>query len=147
MKYILLFIACYFTNILEVYHIQGSLTNMRMQKWWEESLNKKYLCKNIKVDQPEVWKMDKNSWIPCLIAHAFEWTFCSILPLAIYGYANYHFENTFFWWIFIAVFFGNVILHYVIDIFRTHVTKITWFQDQLLHLVQIIIMIAILGSI
>ncbi len=130
---------------MEVYHIQGCLTNMRVQKWWEETLNKKYECKNIKIEKPAVWNEDRHSWIPCLIAHAYEWTFCTMIPIAVYGYVKYSFEMS-FWWIFVAVFAGNTILHYVIDLFRTHKNKITWWQDQALHLVQIIITVAILGK-
>ena len=146
MKYILLFIVCYFTNLMEVYHIQGCLKEQRTQKWWEDGLNKLHGCTNIREKNPAAWKYEKNSWIPCLIAHAFEWAFLSILPLAVYGYCKFGFSNTAFWWTFIFTFFGNVILHYVIDILRTHVRKITWFVDQLLHCFQVIIMVAVIGS-
>lgn len=136
MKYLLMFIFCYFTNLMEVYHIQGCLKEQRTKKWWEN----KY-----KPINDTKWT-DKNSWIPCLIAHAFEWTFCSIIPLAVYGYAKFGFVNNVFWWAFIITFFANVILHYVIDVLRTHFEKITWSVDQLLHCIQIVLMIVILGS-
>ena len=72
MKYILLFIVCYFTNLMEVYHIQGCLKEQRTQKWWEDGLNKLHGCTNIREKNPAAWKYEKNSWIPCLIAHAFD---------------------------------------------------------------------------
>lgn len=142
--YVILFITCYFTNLMEVYHIQGCLKEQRTQGYWRTNLEKKYFGN--KMGFEENWKYDKNSWIPCLIAHAFEWAFCSILPIAIYGYVRFGFGNLAFWWTFVGVFFGNVILHYVIDIFRTHYKKITWFVDQALHCGQVLIMVIIMGS-
>ena len=60
MKFILLFIVCYFTNLMEVYHIQGCLKEQRTQKWWEDGLNKLHGCTNIREKNPSAWKYEKN---------------------------------------------------------------------------------------
>lgn len=137
MKFILLFIACYFTNLMEVYHIQGCLKEQRTKKWWEN----KFMNINNQNGKP----LESNSWIPCLIAHAFEWCFLSVLPLAVYGYKKFGFENENFWWWFIGMFIANTVIHYVIDVFKTHYEKITWSVDQALHCIQIVAMVAVLG--
>ena len=135
LRFILLFIACYFCNLMEVYHIQGCLKEQRTKKWWQSK---------VKNSEDKNEEADNNGWIPCLIAHALEWCFISMIPLAIYGYSRFGFENE-FWWYWIAVFVFNTIVHYVIDIFKTHYDRITWSVDQALHCLQIIIMVIVLG--
>lgn len=64
MKYILLFIVCYFTNLMEVYHIQGCLKEQRTQKWWEDGLNKLHGCTNIREKILRHGNMKKTAGFP-----------------------------------------------------------------------------------
>ena len=105
-----------FCHVIEDFHIQGILANLKQRKWWYEQTGyeKKY----------------RNDYIPSILAHGFEWSVFIHLPLFyFYGFI-------------IPIFISlivNSLIHAYIDDMKCNKVRINLVQDQALHIVQIII--------
>lgn len=104
-----------FCHIVDDYYLQGILAKMKQQKFWE-NLGRKY----------------RNDYIMALFMHAFSWTFMIMLPVLIALSLN---PPLWFW--FILLF--NICLHAAVDDLKCNKLEINLIQDQLIHLVQILI--------
>ena len=104
-----------FLHIVDDYVLQGILAQMKQKKFWEDNA-------------PD--KMYKYDYIWALIMHAFSWTFMIMLPLAVTGVSGPAF--------FIA-FAINLALHAVTDDLKANRHAINLWQDQLVHISQIIL--------
>ena len=106
-----------FCHIVDDYYLQGVLASMKQKKWWEKN------------SPEEIYKYD---YIAALLMHSMSWSFMTMLPLAIYS----HFEVGV---LFALVFMINVIFHFVIGNAKANLKKINLIQDQLCHMVQIVV--------
>lgn len=113
--YILLLMI--FCHIVDDYYLQGWLASAKQKKYWEENA-------------PD--KMYRYDYIWALIMHSFSWAFMIMLPVAFVMNFNINldFAMTFIW---------NVIIHAVTDDAKANRKKINLIQDQVIHLVQIIL--------
>lgn len=105
-----------FFHIVEDFHIQGILANLKQESWWfkQTGYNWKY----------------HNDYIPSLILHGIEWSVFIHLPLLyLYGFTAP---------IFISVIVNSVI-HSYIDNLKCNRMKINLIQDQSFHMIQILI--------
>lgn len=107
-----------FCHIIDDYKLQGILASMKQKKWWEE--------------QKEYKNLYKYDYIWALITHSFSWTFMIMLPIAL----TKGFEIGI---VFLIVFVVNMITHAVVDDLKANKFKINLIQDQIVHLIQIII--------
>ena len=80
----------------------------------------------------------RHDYIMALIMHGFSWAFMIMLPIWIYGIAMKSFDVN------IIVFLINAVIHSIIDDLKANRFRINLIQDQLLHLVQIVISWAML---
>lgn len=115
MKILILF-AMIFCHIVDDYYLQGILASMKQKAWWrkQESYNENY----------------KHDYIIALIMHAFSWAFMISMPLII-AKANQ---------IVIGVaILTNTIIHAFIDDLKANKKKINLVQDQIIHIVQILL--------
>ena len=123
----LVFTCMLFMHIIEDFHLQGLLANMKQKNWWKQELSKYKDLPYFKY---------KNDYIVALILHSFEWAFCVCLPLAIWIYKSYGiagFNTTFF-----VLFICNTCLHAIVDDLKCNKFVINLWQDQLIHIIQII---------
>ena len=108
----------FFMHIVDDYYVQGILASMKQKSWWQkqETYCDKY----------------KHDYKVALFMHAFSWTFMIMLPLfLVYGF-NYN--------IYVGiVMLANWKIHYAVDDLKANKKKINLWQDQLIHIVQIII--------
>ena len=107
-----------FCHVIADYNLQGILASMKQKSWWKS--------------QSEYEKKYSKDWIPALIAHCISWTFIIMLPILFY----YHFNVNYSFYI---VFIVNCILHFYIDNLKANRHKINLIQDQICHLLQIVI--------
>ena len=114
-----LFILCamIFCHILDDYTLQGWLADAKQKQWW-------------KVNAPD--PMYKNDYIMALIMHSLSWSFMIMLPIAIYS----HFDVNV---LFIIVFIFNFIIHCIVDDLKANRHKINLIQDQIVHLLQVLL--------
>ena len=111
-----------FLHIVDDYVLQGILAQLKQKKFWEDNA------------PDEMYKYD---YIWALIMHSFSWTFMIMLPIALTQKVG----NPFY-----AVFLANIFIHAVTDDAKANRHKINLWQDQIVHIVQIILTFHILGG-
>lgn len=116
------FILMIFLHIVDDYYLQGWLALAKQKKWWKENAPQ------------EMYKYD---YIVALIMHSFSWTFMIMLPIAIYN--NFQIDMRF-----IYVLIINVFWHANTDNLKANMLKINLIQDQITHIVQIIVTFIVL---
>ena len=123
MNSILVLLTMIFLHIVADYNLQGWLASAKQKKYWEAETTKMGMSE----DEKRMYKFD---YIMALITHSFAWTFLFMLPLtSVFGISELY-----------CVLFGiNLILHTFIDDLKANKFKINLVQDQLFHLVQIVI--------
>lgn len=105
-----------FLHILDDFHLQGCLANMKQKAWW---------VKNVPPD-PKY----KYDWIPALVAHVISWTIIVMLPCVLFMDAPVA--------LVVALFLFNCAVHFFVDDLKCNRLAIGLVEDQLLHLSQII---------
>ena len=101
-------------HLVADYTLQGWLSDGKQKRWWEK-------CFNGKV--PDKYKHDYNAALFC---HSLYWSIFICAPF---------YCST---WFFPAILL-NAIVHCVVDDLKANKLKINLIQDQLLHLVQILL--------
>lgn len=105
-----------FFHIVDDYYLQGWLASAKQKSYWKENApNKLY----------------ERDYIWALIMHSFSWSFMVMLPIAYTLRFDIHFE-------FFVVFTLNLAIHAVTDDAEANWKRINLWQDQLIHMVQII---------
>lgn len=112
-----------FLHIVDDYYLQGVLASMKQWKWW--------------IKQTDYDRRYKFDYIAALIAHAFSWTFMVMLPVAF----CHSFELG---PVFYIMFAWNVFTHAFVDDLKANKFKINLVQDQLAHLLQIVVTFVVL---
>lgn len=115
MKFYIL-LCMIFMHVVDDYYLQGILASMKQRSWWKENAPQ------------EMYKYD---YLPALIAHSFSWAFMVLLPLA-FSLKNLNFS-------FFILFFINMIGHAIVDNEKANRKTINLCEDQLVHLIQIIL--------
>lgn len=107
-----------FLHIIDDYKLQaGVLNNLKQKKFWEENA------------PDELYKYD---YIWALIMHSFSWSFMIMLPIVFVINFNI---NT----LFIIMFLFNLVTHAIIDDLKANRHAINLIQDQIFHIIQIIL--------
>lgn len=109
-------LAMIFCHVVDDYYLQGILASMKQKDWWRKNAPQ------------ELYRCD---WIPAILAHAFSWSFCIMLPIVIYS----KFDLTLAFYI---LFIMNVAVHATVDNAKCNKHEINLVLDQTLHLIQII---------
>ena len=110
-------LAMIFCHIVDDYYLQGWLASAKQKKWWEENA-------------PQ--KLYNHDYIMALIMHSMSWSFMIMLPIAFMK--GFNINN-----LFLIVFVENTIIHAVVDDLKANRLKINLWQDQIIHICQIII--------
>lgn len=106
-----------FLHIVDDYYLQGILASMKQRSWWKENApDKKY----------------KNDYIVALLMHSFSWAFMIMLPIA--AYLSFSTGIAFY-----IVLFINCFMHATVDHMKANEYIINLVQDQIIHVIQIIV--------
>ena len=110
-----------FCHVIADYNLQGWLASAKQKSYWEKNA-------------PD--QMYKHDYICALVMHSFSWTFMIMLPLM---YAVGFKVNSFLLFLFIS----NVLLHAITDDFKANKKVLNLWQDQSIHIYQIVITAAL----
>lgn len=121
MNGVCLLLCMIFCHIVDDYYLQGWLAQAKQKSYWNECH-----C------------MYCYDYIWALIMHSFSWSFMVMLPIMI----MYEFTVS---GLFVALFIVNMVVHGFTDDLKANKMKINLWQDQLIHMLQIIITFAVLG--
>lgn len=120
---ILLLLTMIFLHIVDDYYLQGWLASAKQKSYWEQNA-------------PD--ELYKHDYIMALFMHSFSWAFMIMVVPSVYTLINT--TNTNNASLVIALFFLiNLCIHMVVDNSKANLKKINLVQDQLCHLVQILI--------
>ena len=113
----LILLAMVFCHIVDDYYLQavGVLAMMKQRSWWEK-------------EYPQ--KMYRYDYIVALAVHSFSWAFMVMLPTVLW--LNWNPPA-----LFIILFFGNALVHGIVDHTKANLLKINLIVDQSIHLLQI----------
>lgn len=117
MNWIFIILLMLFCHIVADYNMQGWLATAKQKSYWKENA-------------PD--KMYKYDYVCALVMHSIGWTFMIMLPLAYIMKFNVDF-------LFVWIFVMNIIVHAVTDHMKANEKLINLWQDQLIHLIQILI--------
>lgn len=123
---ILFLLGMIFCHIVDDYYLQGWLASAKQKGWWaKNSPNPLY----------------KYDYIMVLFMHSFSWTF-SIMLIPMYCTLTSPYTDGDFCVVsgqIIIMFILNLIIHMVTDNAKANLGKINLIQDQLIHMVQIVV--------
>ena len=112
----IIFMSMIFCHIVDDYYLQGWLASAKQKSWWKKNY-------------PE--KLYKKNYIVALFMHSFSWTFMMMLVptmyIVLFGGRYYP-----------LVFVVNIIIHMITDNLKANAKVINLWQDQLIHMIQII---------
>ncbi len=117
MSNVFIILLMVFLHIIDDYHLQGILAEMKQRDWWR----KQY---------PE--RMYNYDYVMALAMHSLSWSFMIMLPIAFAADFNVGLR-------FVFVFMVNAILHGFVDNLKANKRKISLVVDQSIHLLQIAI--------
>lgn len=116
MNNIFLLLLMIFCHIVDDYYLQGWLASAKQRKYWEDNA-------------PQ--SLYKYDYVWALIMHSFSWTFMIMLP--IFAVKSFDITTQL-----LVVFLFNIIIHASTDNLKANEYKINLWQDQLIHMCQII---------
>lgn len=106
-----------FFHIVDDYYLQGWLASAKQKSYWEQNA-------------PD--KLYEHDYIWALIMHSFSWSFMIMLPIAYVQQFIIGFD-------FFILFFGNIVIHAFVDDAKANKKLINLWQDQFVHMVQIVL--------
>ena len=130
---VFIFIAMILLHILEDFHLQGILANMKQKSWWQSE------CVKLGITYES--SKYRRDHVVSLIVHALENSIFITLPLIIDSLIATFTTNLnnclFIGWAFII--FANTVVHAFIDNFKCNSKGINLIIDQLLHFIFIVL--------
>jgi hypothetical protein len=114
---ILILVSMIFCHILDDYCLQSfCLVNLKQKSWWEKNASDSKYSKDYLVG---------------LLCHSVSWAFMIMLPIVV------HLKGELNWlWVLLPV---NIVIHFLVDDLKANKKKINLIQDQLIHLMQILV--------
>ena len=106
-----------FLHIIADYNLQGWLASAKQKSFWEENA-------------PD--PMYKYDYICALVTHSFAWTFMMMLP--VFYIRGFVIDS-----LLVLMCFGNTVLHAMVDDSKANRKTMNLWQDQLFHMLQILI--------
>ena len=123
-KILILMIFC---HIIDDFVLQDKFTYLKQKSWWIKA------CK----DDGLPFDKYKNDYIMALFEHSLEWSIAIILPIIFLCNVP--------GWILLLSVIINTIIHYIVDNAKANQLRLNLIQDQLAHLIQIIVTWALLA--
>ena len=121
MNNVFIILCMIFCHIIADYNLPGWLASAKQKSYWEKNA-------------PD--QMYKHDYICALVMHSFSWTFMIMLPLM---YAVDFKVDSFLLFLFVS----NVLLHAITDDFKANKKVLNLWQDQSIHMYQIVITAAL----
>ncbi len=115
-----LLLGMLFLHLVDDYYLQGWLASAKQKSWWEKNASE---------------ELYSHDYIMALCEHAFSWTFMIMLIPTVFNYVcNHNIPVDYF--LFFAL---NWTIHSIVDDLKANKKDINLVQDQLFHIIQIIL--------
>lgn len=119
---IIVLISMLYLHILDDFKLQGILANFKQKEFWEKNY------------PDELYKYD---YIVSLFIYALQWAISVSIPIIVYLYFN-NMLNVYS--VDIGIFIlGNMTIHAYVDNLKANKHEISLVEDQIFHLLQIIV--------
>ena len=105
-----------FFHIVDDYYLQGWLASAKQRSWWVKN---------------EPRKLYRRDYLWALFMHSFSWAFMVMLPIAYFSQFDINRA-------FVVMFWVNVVAHAFVDNAKANWRLINLWQDQTIHMVQIL---------
>lgn len=126
---LVLFLSMLFMHIFADYNLQGILASMKQKEYWK---------KELKYDEKQFQNSQYKEDYKCaLLMHSLQWTICIFVMPLIYMYIT---SKNIFVLSIVLQFVIQTGIHYITDDLKANERKINLWEDQIIHLVQIIIL-------
>lgn len=125
MKYIIMLFVMFWLHLIDDFHLQGLLGDLKQKSWWKKNYpNELY----------------KDDWEFALFEHSFSWSFTTHIPLLIISLYSYY-ANGYLYalWLYVWCIVFNTVFHMIIDNSKANKLEISLSIDQILHIAQIVI--------
>lgn len=120
----LVLISMIFLHAIADYSLQGILATMKQQKWWHDNF-------------PDQRLKYRSDYKVALYVHSFEWSFMILLPAFIQMvFGDMTAAMVAGYMCFIVL---NTYIHMIVDDMKANEKRINLIEDQLLHMIQIIV--------
>ena len=140
MSEIVLFLLMLLAHIVEDFHLQGKMADMKQKQWWHNQIfaNVRGITDADARDRElkEGLRKYGYDYIPVLILHGFEWAICVSIPVMFY--TGFELSSDY---IFMLVLMALV--HSAVDHLKCNKLRINLVQDQIVHIAQVIVLWAI----
>ena len=120
----LILIAVLFLHVMADFRWQGIMAEMKSQDWWKK--------------QKGYYDKYKNDYIPPLFWHSFHWSCCILLPYLVISQLMHYALGTVMPSFLVAL-TANTLVHMFIDHQKANCKSINLMQDQLLHILQMLL--------
>lgn len=120
----LILIAVLFLHVMADFRWQGIMAEMKSQDWWKK--------------QKGYYDKYKNDYIPPLFWHSFHWSCCILLPYLVISQLMHYALGTVMPSLLVAL-VANTLVHMFIDHQKANCKSINLVQDQLLHILQMLL--------
>lgn len=129
MKYAIVFFSMFWLHLIDDFHLQGFLGDLKQRVWWEKNY-------------PD--ELYKHDWEFALFEHSFSWSFTTHIPLLIISLYSYY-TNGYLYalWVYVLCIVFNTVFHMIIDDSKANKLEISLSTDQMLHIAQIVISLTI----
>ena len=124
-----LFWLCMLLHLVADYTLQGCLANLKQKKWWDEELKKLAYKTNDTEAQQKLFTKYEYDYMAALYSHSFMWGILTFLPV-MFLVTPHEFS---------IVVFTNSVIHTIVDHMKANLYVINLCQDQLLHVLQIVV--------
>lgn len=125
-------LICFGTLALHIFadfHLQGCLADLKQRMWWKDNITQRGFGHRYDHDYLAALTVHGLEWSIFVHIPAFIWMFCCETPLSK-GY-----------WILAASVLIQAVLHAVIDDMKCNRLKLNLVQDQILHVIQLAMVI------
>lgn len=110
---ILVLVLMILGHLLADYPLQGWLAQAKSKSYWENAD-----------------KRNRHDYIPALVCHCVMWGILVFLPITLFC------DSLGLFWLAMPT---NIIIHYVVDDLKANRKAINLWQDQLIHMMQILV--------
>lgn len=126
---IFVLITCLLFHIIEDFHLQGILANLKQKNWWKKT----YLAEMS--DPNNIYRCD---YIVGLIVHSLEWAMFIHIPIIPTIYTTSLYNRPLAVIELIITLTINTVIHAVVDSMKCNRLKLNLVEDQIMHLLQIL---------
>lgn len=123
-------------HIVEDFHLQGIMASMKQKSWWSEQFAK-VSAEQPDREMPDIMRKYGKDYIVVLILHGIEWSICVSLPALVLG------DISTSWHMAVVTVVAMGLIHAMVDDMKANARFINLWQDQLIHMAQLAVMLAI----